>query len=267
MIDQNCNGFCAARFGAFFRRYITEHSRPLLGGLGVTTGIMILLAVLLGRTFASHDLTPVDSEMNQAAMSTEYVFELMMFYIIAHLYVMLAGSLTFCSLKNKPRRITAMMLPAARSEKFLTVVIIYTLLADVGFIAGCVIADFAHSLASGLPMMFPRFLDWITSPSNTSHSHFTVVSFVILFILMGQAFFTFGSALWPRRSFIKTFCVLFIVQLLFAIFMPALQTAEVVKSLPFEAWMTVAVLVILCLYYLAWSRFKNMQLVQRLLTN
>lgn len=271
MIDQTIDRFEWKRFTAIFTRYISEHGKTLLGGIGVTAGILILLALLMGRSYSEvpAELKEAlsDNEFNsyeRPVIATALGMEMMMFYGVFNIFVMIAGSLTFSSLKSKTRRINALMIPATKSEKYFTLIIIYTLLADVGFFIACVAADIVHSLASGLPTIWAG-LSYLNVPEDATF--WKAVTIMMLAPMFNQAVYTLGSSLWPKRSFLITFCAIFVTELLVMMFAPVIDTINFIDSLPFGVAVGGTMAIIVVLYVLAWARFNRIQLMQRFLSN
>lgn len=261
-INQSGDGFSLTRFCSLTRRYFVEHRKSLLTATLCTLGMLLLLGILFGRTFDKIDTTVDNYEIYSIGLlQGQVITELMCFYSCFVIFSWIAGSITFSAFGTKTGRINAMMVPAAKSEKFVMLTLIYTVVADCVFIIGVILADFVRSLLQGAPMAWSlHLLDF--EPVTTAIEIITVMG---LCILTGQAIYTLGSALWPRRSFIKTFGALFVLQIAAGIFVPMGDLITLVDEIGFWQLTVAMVIVIIGLYAAAWMRFKRLQVVQRLL--
>lgn len=260
------------------RRYLNENSRQLWMSTGVCFGIMLLMALLFNSNY----------EYGWGAVIW------MMFFFIGSISVGVSASLTFSSMSSKPGRIVAMMLPASKAEKFTSLMLIYNVFGPIAILLSALAAD---TLSSLLHMHAPYFFDafkividvfpQIDFEDFREHwgeiieaSSLLLLGFASLF-LCNQAIYTLGSAWWPKKSFIKTFCALYALQMLLGIVMSArifnlnwffrwiadLNFEDI--SWHFIAWGSLIVWygIIFAIFWAAWRRYKNTQLVQKFMMN
>lgn len=259
------------------RRYINENSRQLWMSCGVVFGIMFLMALLINGK----------DNVQGAVMWFTFLF-------IGSIALGVSSSLTFSSMSTKPKRIVAMMVPASKGEKFASLMIIYNVFGPLAIVLSALAAD---TLSSLIHLNAPYFFNAYSFITNLFPSIYSsdfseywgviieVSALVILgfasLLLCNQAFYTLGSALWPKKSYIKTFCALYVIQMVFSIFfsigivdfhwvfgwLADLDFRNV--SWHLVSWIALIVwyAVIYLIFYAAWRRYKNTQLVQKFMMN
>lgn len=269
-IDQTRNGFSFPRFRALTRRYFVENRKILLTGALATLGGMLLIAVLMGRWYnpGNH---PWSSDYGE---EQALLFWGVIGWIFS-IYAIVMSSLTFSAYKTKPGRIHSLMVPAAASEKFWLLVLVYNLLTTIVYFISAVICDGVRALVAGGAPTIWRFFETI----HIGGVHCESLAFLILcpiaMLLFSQAVYTFGSALWPRRSFIKTFGACFVVTMLLPVLIPSnidfLDSFFESNLREIRVWLWtfvgLAYAVDCGIFYLAWRRFRSMQIVQTFMMN
>lgn len=266
-IDQSRDSFSFTRLQALTRRYFVENRRAMLTGTLCTIGVLALIGILVGR----YTDDPTDS-VNSAA-----VFGVIAFYLFP-LFACITGSLTFGPFKSKTGRIHAMMLPATKSEKFVMLTFIYTVLADLIYIIAYFIGELLRALLSSGPIVWNNWLFsdvWDMLAAEPGEATLAIAG-VVLLILSHQAIYTLGSSLWPKLSFIKTFGALFVLQFAGAFLIPVIGMTDLIDLLEkmftntsvtmLVFWAEIVwLIVVAALYTGAWLRFRHLQVVQRLL--
>lgn len=267
MIDK----FSWSRVGLLIRRYFSENSRQLLMTLGVVFGIMLFFGLTINKS--AGDYSKFDG--------TGAILWMILFCIISFALI-IVGSLTFSSMSTKPKRIVAMMVPASKSEKFVSLLIIYNVMAPIAIILSALLVDVLTSLVFMHEPYFIHFLgtlgDFFSSIKREDYG-FEVMLGIIAFVggslLCSLATYTLGSALWPKKSFIKTFCVLFAFQMIIPMIIPgnlSLRLIEWIRDFDFEninlhilAWSVIAVYYAFAgfIYWLAWRRYRSTQVIQK----
>ncbi|MBD5239882.1 MAG: hypothetical protein HDS64_09020 [Bacteroidales bacterium] len=259
------------------RRYLAENSRQIWMSIGVCFGLMFLMALLFdGRT----------KDMGIGGIIWLFLFA------IGGIAVQVSASLTFSSMSTKPKRIVAMMVPASKAEKFTSLILIYNIFGPIAIICSALLADTLSSMIHfHAPYFFGVFKLIVDIFPNIDFSDFRehwgiIVEVGSLFVLGGvgmllfnQALYTLGSAFWPKKSFLKTFCVLYVIQMVFTIFFGFIIQPEMFKwffelfengqSWHFYAWgiLITGYLIVFAIYWYAWRRYKNTQLVQTFMMN
>lgn len=263
------NGFSWSRTAVLMKRYIAENRRNLAMAAGVSFGILLLLAIMSSKLFNSYD------EHWERSL-----FLWMMYLWIGALGLQILGSLTFCSLNSKAKRIGALMIPAAQSEKFVSQVMIYVVGGNLFLILSMVIADGVSAGVFGYAPGFSQLpLDELFEDAEMTEITIVAGLAALWTGLFAQAIYVAGSALWPKLSFLKTFVALMVVQTLLPILIPnyfmtdfmewvynTIRRMEIDKTMiRVIAWSCIALLYVALggMYVVAWKLFKRTQVIQR----
>lgn len=265
------NKFSWSRVWFLIRRYFNENFRQLSMTLGVMFGIMLFFGIMINKTVGDYDHFD----------GTGFVLWLLLFGIIAFSFT-IVGSQTFSSMATKPKRIVAMMVPASKSEKFVSLLLIYNVIAPVLIVASALVVDLLTSLMFLHEPFFIKYLSnigeffrQIRIEDYGMEIFIGIVALVCGSMLSSIATYTLGSALWPKKSFIKTFCVLFAIQVFMPFFIPADLTLRFVRwlqdvdwgnlNIHVLAWGGIALVYLFdaLLYWLAWCRYRSTQIIQK----
>ncbi len=267
----NSAKFSWSRMWALSCRDIVENRRNLLMTLGVMFGLLLLVALLITKIQA-------DTAFSSAEGRSVVVW--VTFLYLSMLVVQVLGSLTFSNLSLKVKRINALMLPAAQSEKFMSRILIYIVGGNMALIVSLLLADALSALVFGMApgFIFMPIGEMLSCVRNVELLLATilVMVFVMLFI---QSVYMLGSALWPRLSFLKTFMALLAIQILLPIIIPSGLVydfvewfGEIVVSWNISetaahvlGWTALAVCyaVTAGVYYVTWRVYKRTQVIQR----
>lgn len=285
-IESNRNAFSAERFSALLKSdFIVNkgnYIKHVIAVLGVFTALASLIsinavidinslkqgAILTGRIF--------DDTINARQLSYGSMYLALSMWILG-IGLTIFGSLTFSNFSSKRKRISSLMIPASRSEKFLHRVLIYfvggIVLLVMGLLLGLAICQISFGGGSATLNSVFSFLDREFSGS------FTLA--LILLALLGNSIYALGSSLWPKLSWIKTWVILMVFEWIVTVIFIILAAANIDWNALFtffftidksNVWIliwlgnaTLAILNIIC-WMFAWLRFKNTQIIQRFMT-
>lgn len=242
-----------------FKKEILENKKTLLTELIVAWGSCILLGSFLGLFGLGGGAG-----------------ELIVFYTLLNYIACIYASLTFSSMKHKRGRIATLMLPATSEEKFWMKWFLAVPVLIVVLIAGFYLGD-----------LFRLIVAWLSgSRSNANYFHiinikasFLTLSYRYAFIFVavasfffGQAIYLFGSILWPKLSFIKTFAATYVIEMIigmaflfifkFWLYNFNLSETFILNTL----WATGATQIVLTflLYWLTYYKFKTSSVIYHL---
>lgn len=144
--------------------------------------------------------------------------EYSMFNMIAGLCSWVGASMIFSDMKTRKTRIDTLMLPASAAEKFwprlIMALVIIPFVASLGYF----LLELGRVL--GTAIMTKHFVDMVM-PWNffefmfdSSSVNIKLLIAYILSIMIGQAYFMFGSIYWPRYSFFKSLALLVIFMII-----------------------------------------------------
>lgn len=260
--------YSTRRMWTVVQHYCVANSRNLAISMAMTFLIIFLISLLLSK------LMRFDSEARFVSV--------MIFYMSAGgLILTVLGSLAFSSYSTKPKRISAMMLPAKKSEKFIALCLIYVVFGNLWILFSCVVSDISTALMFSHDSMINRLLEPIfTHPGDIPYC--LIVTAVTGLFLLSQSIFVLGSALWPKLSFLKTYVAQSIFQAVLVVIIPFALVgnvfygvADIIGGLDLDeqdainiAWALIGLLylVIAGIYALAWLRFRSLAVAKRFLS-
>ena len=218
MITMN-QKFNLSRFGQLLKHYWAENSKRYLTSFGLIVGLMLFLMLPIVGT----------------SQYSELFYLLHVFAFLGG--VMLGGSLftstAFSAYSTPERGISAIMLPASRTEKFIVILLIHALFAVLVFAIGHLLHSVLSDLANqGLPEGSREY-----RPIPDEVARFFGFSY---FILQGTLFL--GSLYFTKNAFVKTVGVVLIITIIAFIINLQLAfqfvgEADSVITFPFIHWM------------------------------
>lgn len=260
------------------RIYKPKYLRIVIAAIGCFLSAAIIISIFAVKAYQELEIDPINASYPD---KTEELRLYVGYYYLISLFILsvgmtILGSLTFSSMSSKSGRIATLMMPASMAEKFLLRFFIYfiggILLLVVGFYIGYL------ELFITLPIKEALIME-IKVPVANMPTFMKIIMvmtvFVVLNYLLAYSFYTLGSALWPRTSWLKTWVVQqvlgilsFIIGLLgFWHYLPEFIRTYVEGVVDGEPlfWVVVGagLLLVICLWALAWWRFKTTQIVQR----
>lgn len=235
------------RFLMMCGKIATEQRKTLL----VTTGGYLGICAVLGLWSGFFGGAPA---------AGNFVFYL----VLAWIACSLVASRMFSEITRKEGRTALLMTPARAADKFLPRLIIVLpgmlLLCTLGYL----VYGYTDVLMMGMkfdiwPDVYNPFANWTESDTCTFCS-------MLAFFLLSESFFIFGAVTWPRKSFLKTFCLIAALQialsfLAWGMFKTGLEI-EVYDAKAF-VWSVVAIETLIATGITLWAfiRFKRLTLV------
>lgn len=181
------------------------------------------------------------------------------------------GSMTFVSMNSKSGRISTLMLPASMPEKFILRFLVYFVGGTIILIAGYYIGSLIMYCA--FASKYSESDDLLVYFINASY--WKEVGKLSLPLLFGNALYALGSSIWPKASWVKTWVVTVIFQVVIMFFIAFglfnfstliyrwLKNFEDYESFMKCAYYGVFTLLIVVCWALAWWRFRTTQIVQK----
>lgn len=260
--------YSTRRMWSVVQHQCVANSRNLAISAAVIFGLIFLMSLLMSKIMRD------DFQARGISLTFFYIF-------IAGLITNILGSLTFNSYSTKPKRISGMMLPAKKSEKFIAMNIIYIVFGNLLLLASFFISDISTAAMFNLQPL--PVSNGTISIFGLNNSEALLIWFGgIGYFLFMQAIYVLGSAIWPKMSFLKTFVALSVVQTILTILLPFAMIgdwvnglAEIVRNLALDeedairiAWTLVGFLYVFIagVYYIAWIRFRNLAVAKRFLS-
>ena len=279
---ESIKAFSTERFSTLLRSDLTvnkgNYIKIAIAALGVFAALAFLLSINAVIDINSlKQVTDLTGRNFENAISTKQMSYGTM-YLAISLWLLcigltVLGSLTFSNFSSKKLRISALMIPASRIEKFSLRVLLYfvggTVLLIIGFLLGIAICEIAFG--GGSPAM-----DSIFNFMNEDFSGSITAAFILI-ALLGNSLYALGSSIWPKLSWIKTWVVIMVMQWVCALIVMMISATHInwysfftfadvhVHFFKWTMLTTLAILNIVC-WALAWWRYKNTQIIQRFMT-
>ena len=278
--------FSTERFSALLKSDLTvnkgNYIKLAIAALGVFAALAFLISFNAVMDINSlKEVTKLTgSNFEDAVISRQTSYGSMYLAISAWIFsigLTVLGSLTFSNFSSKIKRISALMIPASRIEKFtlrfLTYFVCGTVLLLIGLLLGLAICQMAFGAWAPTFNSLKGFFDM-------EYSGYIIASITML-ALLGNSIYALGSSLWPKLSWIKTWVVIMVLQWAGALFIMILAALHINWETFFRfldnidkdnAWIVlsavVAILAILNIacWVIAWWRYKNTQIIQRFMT-
>ncbi len=257
----------------------SNYIKLIIGGTGVFVAVALLVSVLAliaingvkSNTELSATILEDAIRTHQQTYGAAYSAISVWIFSIG---LTVLGSLTFSNLSSKRKRISSLMIPASKAEKFILNVLVYlvggTLALLIGFFIGLGVCQIVFG---GGEVTYDNVYSFFFNESSSG----IIITAFILWALLGNSIYALGSSIWPKLSWIKTWVVMMIIQWIGTIAMIILSTADISWYSFFMFWdghlsllkwtgiSVLAILNIVC-WVLAWWRYKNVQIIQRFMT-
>jgi len=246
------------------RHEIIENKKALLLGVGAIWGVFILFGALMGYWGRGGGKV-----------------ELVCIFILMSLFSSVAGSLTFSNMKTKQGRISMLMIPSTAFDKFIVRWIGVVPVLIVILTAGMYLCDltriFVCWLCDNPRLVNSPYMEVINVWQFFSRREYGVELFlwIISGFMFNQAVYIFGSILWPKLSFLKTFIAAWCWQMMLGFTGIFIQNNRVLDRGAFQfavrhedelviGWIVLQVILTFTFYALTYWRFKRSQVHYKL---
>jgi len=214
--------FFPERFNRLFRLEMRRDSRTNLMWLAVVLGLFALLAIQL-TAFRDYNYSEPGTE-TYSWLYEDYTANAMLIFFWIGLFLAgcFSASMMMNPIRDKESAIPSLMLPASQLEKFTVRWLTYVPGFIVTYIAGFLAIDtlrvlyctITHPLAINIEFAFS---DLFSDSDNILATICGLASF-----LSTQSLFVLGSTIWPKRSFLKTFLALCVLNGIISIYFTGL---------------------------------------------
>ena len=264
------------RFGLVLRHNVTHQSKHLL-----MTALGCVLLHLAAQSFSFfqyiHSAPLTSATTERMAMEQSSVF----FLIISVFYMFWCIALSCYHLKDKPGCITALMLPATVQEKFAARLLIFTLGAFVVNLLAIVAADLLRILLFSLQSnhygtALPALVDfcgrvWSQFWHDVDEGDLRYGGGIFMFLPVAKALwfytiFLLGAAVFRRRAFVITVCILVALSAATALLLSGQHMAHAHET---NEWGAVVLSIVFYLLsaavfvWMSYALFKRTTLVRR----
>jgi hypothetical protein len=267
--------FSFPRFANYFKKVLVEDRKRLLQRIITVFGLLVVFGAIISDSCYQHYMEAlkigiVRSEIDPAIDGLMPLFVFGLFIGCA-----LSASFIMEPMSSKTSRIYALMLPATSFEKYFVRWFIYTIGYLVVYYLLFLLVDVMRVCV--FSVIYPE-IDIITFINPYAEivalRDEVPLGFVVSLYLLLQSIFVLGSSLWPKYAFLKTFTAYTILGMAFSAFFAGLMNlfdrpgnSYIMPVLSEDACFLIAtcgiLLVTLFFWWLAYKRFKEMEVVNR----
>ena len=267
--------FSFPRFANYFKKVLVEDRKRLLQRIITVFGLLVVFSAIISDSCYQHYMEAlkigiVRSEIDPAIDGLMPLFVFGLFIGCA-----LSASFIMEPMSSKTSRIYALMLPATSFEKYFVRWFIYTIGYLVVYYFLFLLVDVMRVCV--FSVVYPE-IDIITFLNPYAEivalRDDAPLGFIVSLYLLLQSIFVLGSSLWPKYAFLKTFTAYTILGMAFSAFFAGFMNlfnrpgnSYIMPVLSEDACFLIAtcgiLLVTLFFWWLAYKRFKEMEVVNR----
>lgn len=267
--------FSFPRFANYFKKVLVEDRKRLLQRIITVFGLLVVFGAIISDSCYQHYMEAlkigiVRSEIDPAIDGLMPLFVFGLFIGCA-----LSASFIMEPMSSKTSRIYALMLPATSFEKYFVRWFIYTIGYLVVYYLLFLLVDVMRVCV--FSVVYPE-IDIITFLNPYAEivalRDDAPLGFIVSLYLLLQSIFVLGSSLWPKYAFLKTFTAYTILGMAFSAFFAGLMNlfdrpgnSYIMPELSDDTLFLIAtcgvMMVTLFFWWLAYKRFKEMEVVNR----
>ena len=267
--------FSFPRFANYFKKVLVEDRKRLLQRIITVFGLLVVFGAIISDSCYQHYMEAlkigiVRSEIDPAIDGLMPLFVFGLFIGCA-----LSASFIMEPMSSKTSRIYALMLPATSFEKYFVRWSIYTIGYLVVYYLLFQLVDVMRVCV--FSVIYPE-IDIITFINPYAEivalRDDAPLGFIVSLYLLLQSIFVLGSSLWPKYAFLKTFTAYTILGMAFSAFFAGIMNlfnrpgnSYIMPELSDDTLFLIAtcavMMVTLFFWWLAYKRFKEMEVVNR----
>lgn len=267
--------FSFPRFANYFKKVLVEDRKRLLQRIITVFGLLVVFGAIISDSCYQHYMEGlkigiVRNEIDPAIDGLMPLFVFGLFIGCA-----LSASFIMEPMSSKTSRIYALMLPATSFEKYFVRWFIYTIGYLVVYYLLFLLVDVMRVCV--FSVIYPE-IDIITFINPYAEivalRDDAPLGFIVSLYLLLQSIFVLGSSLWPKYAFLKTFTAYTILGMAFSAFFAGIMNlfnrpgnSYIMPELSDDTLFLIAtcgiLLVTLFFWWLAYKRFKEMEVVNR----
>ncbi len=209
--------FSIYRIGALLKRDVMENQKTYLKiALGFLLALVLAIFIIMlspNTVFVTRSLSGANFLFAKSMSSTFFIIYIWTLYVISASMMQ--------NMQTKEQRINYLMVPATRIEKYLSRLLLTTLVPLVALIVLVLAADILHmflSLFIGIPGVtdhwaFPLFLRRLSFQGLESEwFDYPVIDRLLRYVMFfwGQSLFVLGGCFWTKSAFLKTLATMFL---------------------------------------------------------
>lgn len=267
--------FSFPRFANYLKKVLVEDRKRLLQRIITVFGLLVVFSAIISDSCYQHYMEAL--KMGIVRNEIDPAIDGLMPLFVFGLFIGCALSASFImeSMGSKTGRIYALMLPATSFEKYFVRWFIYTIGYLVVYYLLFLLVDVMRVCV--FSVIYPE-IDIITFINPYAEiialRDEVPLGFVVSLYLLLQSIFVLGSSLWPKYAFLKTFTAYTILGMAFSAFFAGIMNlfnrpdnSYIMPVLSEDTLFLIAtcgvMMVTLFFWWLAYKRFKEMEVVNR----
>ncbi|MBR0042611.1 MAG: hypothetical protein IJP36_06425 [Bacteroides sp.] len=267
--------FSFPRFANYFKKVLVEDRKRLLQRIITVFGLLVVFGAIISDSCYQHYMEAL--KMGIVRNEIDPAIDGLMPLFVFGLFIGCALSASFIMepMSSKTSRIYALMLPATSFEKYFVRWFIYTIGYLVVYYLLFLLVDVMRVCV--FSVVYPE-IDIITFLNPYAEivalRDDAPLGFIVSLYLLLQSIFVLGSSLWPKNAFLKTFTAYTILGMAFSAFFAGIMNlfdrpgnSYIMPELSEDACFLIAtcgvMMVTLFFWWLAYKRFKEMEVVNR----
>lgn len=267
--------FSFPRFANYFKKVLVEDRKRLLQRIITVFGLLVVFGAIISDSCYQHYMEAL--KMGFVRNEIDPAIDGLMPLFVFGLFIGCALSASFIMepMSSKTSRIYALMLPATSFEKYFVRWFIYTIGYLVVYYLLFLLVDVMRVCV--FSVIYPE-IDIITFLNPyaeiVAFRDDPSLGFIVSLYLLLQSIFVLGSSLWPKYAFLKTFTAYTILGMAFSAFFAGIMNlfdrpgnSYIMPELSDDTLFLIAtcgvMMVTLFFWWLAYKRFKEMEVVNR----
>ena len=267
--------FSFPRFANYFKKVLVEDRKRLLQRIITVFGLLVVFGAIISDSCYQHYMEAL--KMGIVRNEIDPAIDGLMPLFVFGLFIGCALSASFIMepMNSKTGRIYALMLPATPFETYFVRWFIYTIGYLVVYYLLFLLVDVMRVCV--FSVVYPE-IDIITFLNPYAEivalRDDAPLGFIVSLYLLLQSIFVLGSSLWPKYAFLKTFTAYTILGMAFTAFFAGIMNlfdrpgnSYIMPELSDDTLFLIAtcgvMMVTLFFWWLAYKRFKEMEVVNR----
>lgn len=267
--------FSFPRFANYFKKVLVEDRKRLLQRIITVFGLLVVFGAIISDSCYQHymDALKIGIVRNEIDPAIDGLMPLFVFGLF--IGCALSASFIMEPMSSKTGRIYELMLPATSFEKYFVRWFIYTIGYLVVYYLLFLLVDVMRVCV--FSVVYPE-IDIITFLNPyaeiVAFRDDPSLGFIVSLYLLLQSIFVLGSSLWPKYAFLKTFTAYTILGMAFSAFFAGIMNlfdrpgnSYIMPELSDDTLFLIAtcgvMMVTLFFWWLAYKRFKEMEVVNR----
>lgn len=267
--------FSFLRFANYFKKVLVEDRKRLLQRIITVFGLLVVFGAIISDSCYQHYMEAL--KMGIVRNEIDPAIDGLMPLFVFGLFIgcTLSASFIMEPMSSKTGRIYALMLPATSFEKYFARWFIYTIGYLVVYYLLFLLVDVMRVCV--FSVVYPE-IDIITFLNPYAEivalRDDAPLGFIVSLYLLLQSIFVLGSSLWPKYAFLKTFTAYTILGMAFSAFFAGIMNlfdrpgnSYIMPELSDDTLFLIAtcgvMMVTLFFWWLAYKRFKEMEVVNR----